>query len=160
MWRGDGLRHHRDDQVGRDLPFNPFLAIALGIGVAWPSVPSTAPGDGPALPPFIVTLGTLNIAFALTHVTSNEETIANLPDPLVYFGNTFQVGPRRSPTARYWPSLSPSVAGSCSARPSADATSMPPATIPTRPAGGRAYAARLLAVYVTAGVLYASPPWC
>ncbi len=72
---------------------NPFAAIALGLTVC------TAFGvlngllvTGLRLPPFIVTLGTLNIAFALTHITSNEETIANLPTPLTFFGNTFQVG--------------------------------------------------------------------
>jgi len=44
------------------------------------------------LPPFIVTLGTLNIAFALTHIYSNEQTISNLPPPLIFFGNTFPIG--------------------------------------------------------------------
>jgi fructose transport system permease protein len=71
---------------------NPFAAIALGLAVC------TAFGllngllvTGLRLPPFIVTLGTLNIAFALTHIISKEETIANLPNPLTFFGNTFQV---------------------------------------------------------------------
>ena len=70
---------------------NPFASIALGLGTC------TAFGllngllvTGLRLPPFIVTLGTLNIAFALTHIVSNEETIANLPDPLVFFGDTFR----------------------------------------------------------------------
>jgi fructose transport system permease protein len=44
------------------------------------------------LPPFIVTLGTLNIAFALVHIYSNEETIARLPQPLTFFGTTFEIG--------------------------------------------------------------------
>lgn len=71
---------------------NPFEAIAFGLGIC------TAFGllngllvTGLRLPPFIVTLGTLNIAFALTHIVSNEETVANLPNPLTFFGNTFQV---------------------------------------------------------------------
>src|SRR5437879_6188807 len=73
--------------------FNPFLAIALGIAVGLAfGVLNGALVTVLRLPPFIVTLGTLNIAFALTHITSNEETIANPPDPLVYFANTFQVG--------------------------------------------------------------------
>src|SRR4030088_913242 len=70
---------------------NPFASIALGLGSC------TAFGllngilvAGLRLPPFIVTLGTLNIAFALTHIVSNEETISNLPDPVVFFGNTFR----------------------------------------------------------------------
>lgn len=44
------------------------------------------------LPPFIVTLGTLNIAFALTHIYSHEQTISNLPDIMTFFGNTFRLG--------------------------------------------------------------------
>jgi fructose transport system permease protein len=70
---------------------NPFLAIALGIGVcvAFGAINGLLVA-GLRLPPFIVTLGTLNIAFALTHITSNEETIANLPDALVFFGTTFR----------------------------------------------------------------------
>jgi len=72
---------------------NPYLAIGLGLGVCLAfGVLNGVLVTGLRLPPFIVTLGTLNIAFALTHITSNEETIANLPAPLTFFGNTFQVG--------------------------------------------------------------------
>jgi fructose transport system permease protein len=42
------------------------------------------------LPPFIVTLGTLNIAFALTHVFSRDETYTGLPSALLFFGRTFK----------------------------------------------------------------------
>src|SRR6202158_5941091 len=76
---------------------NPYESIALGLGTC------TAFGllngllvTGLRLPPFIVTLGTLNIAFALTHIVSNEETIANLPDPVVFFGNTFRFAGART----------------------------------------------------------------
>jgi fructose transport system permease protein len=41
------------------------------------------------LPPFIVTLGTLNIAFALTHVVSNDLTFSPLPSEELFFGRTF-----------------------------------------------------------------------
>jgi fructose transport system permease protein len=44
------------------------------------------------LPPFIVTLGTLNIAFALTHIYSKDETVAGLPRELTFFGETFPLG--------------------------------------------------------------------
>jgi fructose transport system permease protein len=44
------------------------------------------------LPPFIVTLGTLNIAFALTHIVSNDVTFTGLPGVLLFFGRTFTVG--------------------------------------------------------------------
>jgi len=45
------------------------------------------------LPSFIVTLGTLNIAFALTQIYSNAETVSNLPDAMMFLGNTFSIGP-------------------------------------------------------------------
>jgi fructose transport system permease protein len=38
-----------------------------------------------------VTLGTLNIAFALTHIVSNDETFTGLPSVLLFFGRTFRV---------------------------------------------------------------------
>jgi fructose transport system permease protein len=44
------------------------------------------------LPPFIVTLGTLNIAFALTHIVSNDVTFTGLPGVLLFFGRTFTLG--------------------------------------------------------------------
>src|SRR5207244_9905740 len=44
------------------------------------------------LPPFIVTLGTLNIAFALTHIVSHDQTFAGLPSLLLFFGRTFSIG--------------------------------------------------------------------
>ncbi len=43
------------------------------------------------LPPFIVTLGTLNIARALTLIYTTT-TFSNLPGPIVVLGNTFKVG--------------------------------------------------------------------
>jgi fructose transport system permease protein len=44
------------------------------------------------LPPFIVTLGMLNIAFALTHIYSKDQTISGLPSALTWLGTTFKVG--------------------------------------------------------------------
>jgi fructose transport system permease protein len=136
--------------------FNPFLAIALGIGVGLAfGALNGALVTVLRLPPFIVTLGTLNIAFALTHVTSNEETIANLPDPLVYFGNTFQVGATAitygsvlalALTLLGWFVLSQTVGGR-----HIYATGNNPDA--ARLAGVRTRRV-LLAVYVTAGVLY------
>jgi fructose transport system permease protein len=43
------------------------------------------------LPPFIVTLGTLNIAFALTHIISNDLTFTGLPKLQLFFGRTFAI---------------------------------------------------------------------
>jgi fructose transport system permease protein len=44
------------------------------------------------LPPFIVTLGTLNIAFALTQIYSQSQTVTGLPDTLTALGETFRLG--------------------------------------------------------------------
>ena len=44
------------------------------------------------LPPFIVTLGTLNIAFAITQLYSNAQTITDVPPMMTALGNTFLVG--------------------------------------------------------------------
>ena len=44
------------------------------------------------LPAFIVTLGTLNIAMALVHIYSNEQTIENPPSAMLFFGRTFTIG--------------------------------------------------------------------
>jgi fructose transport system permease protein len=44
------------------------------------------------LPPFIVTLGTLNIAFAVTQLYSNSQTITDLPAGMTWLGNTFPIG--------------------------------------------------------------------
>jgi fructose transport system permease protein len=44
------------------------------------------------LPPFIVTLGTLNIAFAITQLYSNSQTVTDLPPMLTALGNTFGIG--------------------------------------------------------------------
>ena len=44
------------------------------------------------LPPFIVTLGTMNIAFAISQLYSNSQTITNLPEFMTGLGNTFAIG--------------------------------------------------------------------
>ena len=44
------------------------------------------------LPPFIVTLGTLNIAFAVTQLYSNAQTVTDLPPAMTWLGNTFALG--------------------------------------------------------------------
>jgi fructose transport system permease protein len=72
---------------------NPIIAIVLGLVVC--AAFGAINGNlitRLRLPPFIVTLGTLNIAFALTHIYSREQTVSNLPDTLTFFGNTFRVG--------------------------------------------------------------------
>jgi fructose transport system permease protein len=72
---------------------DPLLAIALGILVAVAfGVLNGGLVTAVRLPPFIVTLGTLNIAYALTHIYSNDETYFPLPSQLLFFGRTFTLG--------------------------------------------------------------------
>jgi fructose transport system permease protein len=72
---------------------NPLIALLLGILVA--GIFGVANGvliTRYDLPPFIVTLGTLNIAFAITHIYSQNQTITRVPDLLGVLGNTFRIG--------------------------------------------------------------------
>jgi hypothetical protein len=71
---------------------NPLLAILVGLAVCvafgvlngWLT---TAIG----LPSFIVTLGTFNIAYALVRIYTTA-TITSVPDPMLFFGETFGIG--------------------------------------------------------------------
>ena len=72
------------------------MAIAGGIGVttlfgALNGLLVTAV----RLPPFIVTLGTLNIAFAITQLYSRSQTVTGLPDAMSALGGTFRIGGTR-----------------------------------------------------------------
>ncbi len=60
------------------------LLVCIGFGLL-----NGALVTGVRLPAFIVTLGTLNIAFALTHIVSNDLTFSEPPKLLLYFGRTF-----------------------------------------------------------------------
>ena len=44
------------------------------------------------LPPFIVTLGTTNIAFAITQLYSKAQTVTDVPPSMTWLGGTFQIG--------------------------------------------------------------------
>ena len=44
------------------------------------------------LPPFIVTLGTFNIAFAITQLYSKAQTVTEVPEMMTWLGNTFAIG--------------------------------------------------------------------
>ena len=71
----------------------PVIAIACGIGVA--ALFGLVNGllvTRIRLPSFIVTLGTMNIAFAATQLYSNAQTITDLPPLLTGLGDTFTVG--------------------------------------------------------------------
>ena len=71
----------------------PLLAILLGVATC--ALVGFVNGGlvvGLAMPPFIVTLGTFSICFALTHIYSNDETISGLPRTLTWLGESFQIG--------------------------------------------------------------------
>lgn len=65
----------------------PLVAIVMGLGVCagFGLVNGLLVRLVP-LPPFIVTLGMLNIAFALTHIYSDEQTVTDLPRSLTWLG--------------------------------------------------------------------------
>jgi fructose transport system permease protein len=76
-----------------ELGLPPALAVLCGIGVT--TLFGLINGllvTRIKLPPFIVTLGTLNIAFAITQLYSNSQTVTDLPPLMTALGNTFQLG--------------------------------------------------------------------
>lgn len=75
-----------------DHGLSPLLAVLLGVlACVLFGLLNGALVTGIRLPAFIVTLGTLNIAFALTRIYTTE-TISGLPPLLLFFGNTFKIG--------------------------------------------------------------------
>ncbi|NUS05435.1 MAG: ABC transporter permease [Nonomuraea sp.] len=77
--------------VGGGLP--PLLAVAAGLAVcAGFGLVNGLLVMRISLPPFIVTLGMLNVVFALTHIYSQEQTVTNLPAELTFLGQTFRIG--------------------------------------------------------------------
>jgi fructose transport system permease protein len=96
-----------DLSVGTVMAFGQVIITKLAVANGVPAVPAlvlgilTCVGFGVLngglvtsirLPAFIVTLGTLNIAFALTHIVSNDLTFTGLPKIDVFFGRTFTIG--------------------------------------------------------------------
>ena len=76
-----------------ELGMPPALAVLCGVGVT--TLFGLVNGllvTQVKLPPFIVTLGTLNIAFAITQLYSNSQTVTDLPALLTALGNTFKIG--------------------------------------------------------------------
>ena len=76
-----------------DYGMHPYGAVACGMAVCiLIGLINGALVTGIRLPPFIVTLGTMNIAFAVTQIYSEAQTVTGLPDALTFFGNTFHLG--------------------------------------------------------------------
>jgi fructose transport system permease protein len=95
-----------DLSVGTVMAFGQIVMTKLAVESGVPAIPAmligiaTCVGFGMLngalvtvvrLPAFIVTLGTLNIAFALTHIVSNDLTFSPLPSAMLFFGRTFTI---------------------------------------------------------------------
>src|SRR5439155_7354218 len=96
-----------DLSVGTVMALGQIIMTKLAVANGVPAVPALLLGiltcvgfgilhgglvTGVRLPPCIVTLGTLNIAFALTHIVSNDLTFTGLPTVETFFGRTFTIG--------------------------------------------------------------------
>ena len=71
------------------------VPVAIGAGLAVTTLLGAVNGllvSAIKLPPFIVTLGTLNIAFAITQLYSQAQTVTELPASMTFLGGTFRVG--------------------------------------------------------------------
>jgi fructose transport system permease protein len=80
-------------KVAADYGLSAPIAIALGIGAT--ALLGLANGllvTKAKLPPFIVTLGMLNIAFAITQLYSGSQTITDIPDGMLWLGSSFRIG--------------------------------------------------------------------
>jgi fructose transport system permease protein len=76
-----------------DYGMHPYAAVACGMAVCvLIGMINGALVTSIKLPPFIVTLGTMNIAFAITQIYSQAQTVTGLPDAMTFFGNTFRLG--------------------------------------------------------------------
>jgi len=76
-----------------DYGMDPYAAVACGMAVCvLIGYVNGALVTSIKLPPFIVTLGTMNIAFAITQIYSQAQTVTGLPEAMTFFGNTFRVG--------------------------------------------------------------------
>jgi fructose transport system permease protein len=76
-----------------DLGLPPLLAVLCGVGAtAAFGLLNGLLVTRIKLPPFIVTLGTYNIAFAVTQLYSGAQTITDVAPLMTWLGNTFPVG--------------------------------------------------------------------
>lgn len=80
-------------KVANDYGLHPVVAISIGLCVtALFGLINGLLVTRIKLPPFIVTLGTMNIAFAITQLYSGSQTITDLPAAMTFFGTTFKLG--------------------------------------------------------------------
>ncbi|PKO30800.1 MAG: ABC transporter permease [Betaproteobacteria bacterium HGW-Betaproteobacteria-9] len=80
-------------KMGADFGLSAPVAITLGIAAtAGFGLINGLLVTKAKLPPFIVTLGTLNIAFAITQLYSGSQTVTEVSDGLTWLGNSFRIG--------------------------------------------------------------------
>ena len=80
-------------KMGADFGLSAPVAIALGIAAT--TLFGAVNGllvTKAKLPPFIVTLGTLNIAFAITQLYSGSQTITEVSEGMTWLGNSLRIG--------------------------------------------------------------------
>ncbi len=80
-------------KMAADFGLSAPVAITLGIAVT--TLFGLANGllvTKAKLPPFIVTLGMLNIAFAITQLYSGSQTITEVSEGMTWLGNSFRIG--------------------------------------------------------------------
>ena len=76
-----------------DLGMDPHLAVMCGmLACVLIGYINGALVTSVKLPPFIVTLGTMNIALAVTQLYSHAQTVTDVPQSMLFFGNTFLLG--------------------------------------------------------------------
>ena len=80
-------------KVAADFGLPPFLAVLVGMAVT--TLFALLNGllvTRLKLPPFIVTLGVFNIAFAITQLYSGAQTVTEVPGAMTWLGSTFAIG--------------------------------------------------------------------
>ncbi|EJE51412.1 permease component of ribose/xylose/arabinose/galactoside ABC-type transporters [Acidovorax sp. CF316] len=80
-------------KVAADFGLPPFLAVLVGVAVT--TLFALLNGllvTRLKLPPFIVTLGVFNIAFAITQLYSGAQTVTEVPGAMTWLGSTFAIG--------------------------------------------------------------------
>jgi fructose transport system permease protein len=80
-------------KLATEMGVPPALAVLIGVGAT--TLFGMANGllvTRIKLPPFIVTLGTMNIAFAITQIYSGAQTVTDLPEALTYLGDPVSIG--------------------------------------------------------------------
>ena len=80
-------------KMAADFGLSAPVAITLGIAVT--TLFGLANGllvTKAKLPPFIVTLGMLNIAFAITQLYSGSQTVTDVSEGMTWLGNSFRIG--------------------------------------------------------------------